>query len=79
MFGVTGTSDVVGTLVLTLTGDLEPVERDRFARVVFDSGDKDGLSRIPPRTTVHRLTFFHDCGLLDQPTMHRVKCVFELN
>ena len=26
MFGVTGVSDVVGTLVLTLTGDLEPVK-----------------------------------------------------
>ena len=42
MSGVTGTSDVVGTLVLTFKGDFEPVKRVRFARTVFDSGDKDG-------------------------------------
>jgi hypothetical protein len=42
MFGVTGVSDGVGTLVLTLPGDLEPVKRVRFVRNSFDSGDKDG-------------------------------------
>ena len=42
MFGVTGVSDVVGTLVLTLPGDLELVKRVRFVRNSFDSGDKDG-------------------------------------
>ena len=42
MFGVTRISDVVGTLVLTLIGDFEPVKRVRFVRTVFDSGDKDG-------------------------------------
>ena len=42
MLGVTGTSDAVGTLVLTFKGDFEPVKRVRFARTVFDSGDKDG-------------------------------------
>ncbi len=41
MFGVTGISDVVGTLVLTLIGDLEPVKRVCFVRTGFDSGDKD--------------------------------------
>ena len=41
MFGVTGVSDVVRTLVLTLTGDLEPVKRACFVRTSFDSGDKD--------------------------------------
>ena len=42
MFGVTGVSDVVGTLVLTLIGDLEPVKRVHFVRTGFDSRDKDG-------------------------------------
>ena len=42
MFGVTGISDVVGTIVLTLMRDFEPVKRVRFVRIVFDSGDKDG-------------------------------------
>ena len=42
MFGVTGTLDVVGTLVLTFKGYFEPVKRVRFVRTVFDSGDKDG-------------------------------------
>ena len=42
MFGVTGILYVVGTLVLTLIGDLEPIKRVRFVRTGFDSGDKDG-------------------------------------
>ena len=42
MFGVTRISDVVGTLVLTFKGDFELVRRVRFARTVFDSGNKDG-------------------------------------
>jgi len=42
MFGVTGISEVVGTLVLTLPGDLEPVKRVCFVHSSFDSGDKDG-------------------------------------
>ena len=42
MFGVTGVPDGVGTLVLTLSGDLEPVKRVRFVRNSFDSRDKDG-------------------------------------
>ena len=42
MFGVTGISNVVGTLVLTLIGDFEPVKRVHFVRTVFGSGDKDG-------------------------------------
>ena len=42
MFGVTGISDVVGTLVLTLIGDFKPVKRVRFVCTVFDSEDKDG-------------------------------------
>ena len=41
MFGVTGVSDVVGTRVLILPGDLEPVKRVHFVRTSFDSGDKD--------------------------------------
>ena len=42
MFGVTGISDVVGTVVLTLIGDFEPVKRVRFVYTVFDFEDKDG-------------------------------------
>ena len=42
MFGVTGISDVVVTLVLTLIGDFELVKRVRFVRNSFDSRDKDG-------------------------------------
>lgn len=42
IFGVTRISEVVGTAVLTLPGDLDPVKRVRFARRGFDSGDKDG-------------------------------------
>ena len=42
MFGVTGVSDGIGTLVLTLPGDFEPFKRVRFVRNSFDSGDKDG-------------------------------------
>lgn len=41
MFGVTGVSHVVGTLVLTLPGDLEPVKKVLFVRNSFNSGDKD--------------------------------------
>ena len=42
MFGVTRISEVVGTTVLTLLGDLDLVKRVHFARRGFDSGDKDG-------------------------------------
>ena len=42
MFGVTGVSDGVGTLVPTLPGDFEPIKRVCFVRNSFDSGDKDG-------------------------------------
>ena len=42
MFGVTRISEVAGTIVLTLPGDLDPVKRVRFSRSGFDSGDKDG-------------------------------------
>ena len=42
MFGVTRISEVVGTTVLTLPGDLDPVKRVCFARSGFDSGDKNG-------------------------------------
>jgi len=42
IFGVTGISEVVRTLVLTLPRDLDSVKRVRFARSGFDSGDKDG-------------------------------------
>jgi len=42
MFGVTRISEVVGTIVLTLPGDLDLVKRVRFSRSGFDSGDKDG-------------------------------------
>ena len=41
MFRVTRVSDVVGTLVLTLPGDFEPVKQVRFVHNNFDSGDKD--------------------------------------
>ena len=39
--GVTRISEVVGTLVLTTLGDLDPVKRVRFALSGL-SGDKDG-------------------------------------
>ena len=42
MFGVTGVSDGVRTLVPTLPKDFEPVKRVHFVHNSFDSGDKDG-------------------------------------
>lgn len=40
IFGVTRISEVVGTTILTLPGDLDPVKRVHFSRRGFDSGDK---------------------------------------
>jgi len=42
MFGVTGVSASVRTLVPTSPGDFELVKRVLFVCISFDSGDKDG-------------------------------------
>ena len=42
IFGVTGVSEGVGTLVRTRPGDFELVKRVCFVRNSFDFGDKDG-------------------------------------